>query len=109
MDEFRIAFSLNIANGNTLGNASDTWTWTSSFGNLRRIVYILYSKKLRYFDVPAYRDLDLGSNHRFVSASIEYVRSTEAWKTRKRSLKGWKPICDEARQPQEYHSHFGKI
>ena len=51
-------------------------------------------------------ELDLGSDHRCVSASIEYIRSTEAWKTRKRSFKGWKPIRDEARQPHEYHSQL---
>ena len=99
MDEFCSAFSLNIANGGTLEDASDTWTWRSSFGNLRRIDYILHSRVLRSFDASANRELDLGSDHRCVSASIEYVRSTEACKTRKRSFKGWKPIRDEACQP----------
>ena len=79
------------------------------FGNLSRIDYILYSKVLRSFDISVSRELDLGSDHRCVSASIEYVRLTEAWQTWKRSFKGCKPIRDEARQPHEYHSHLEEI
>ena len=66
-------------------------------------------KVLPSFDFSANRELDLGSDHRCVSASIEYIRSTEAWKIRKRSFKGWKPIRDEARQSHEHHSQFEKM
>lgn len=106
MSEFCAACSLNIANASTLDDVSETWTWRSSSGNMRRIYYILHSKVLRSFEVIANRELDLGSDHRCVSASIEYIRSTEAWKTRKRSVKGWKPIHDEARQSHKYHSQL---
>ena len=68
------------------------------------LIIFYIPKVLQSFDVTINRELDLGSDHRYTSASIEYIRSTEAWKTRKRSFKGWKPIRDEASRSHEYHS-----
>ena len=62
---------------------------------------MLYSRLLRSVDVSANRELDLGTDHRCVSAFIEYISLTEAWQILKRSLKGWKPIRDKARQLHE--------
>ena len=75
MKELCITFSLEIANGRTMADSSDTWTWKSSYGQFRRIDYILHSKNLRSLNISANRELDLGSDHRNVSASIEYCRS----------------------------------
>ena len=84
MKELCTTFSLEIANGRTMADSSDTWTWKSSYGQFRRIDYILHSKRLRSFNISANHELDLGSDHRNVSASIEYCRSPEHWKIRKK-------------------------
>ena len=80
MKKFCTTFSLEIAKGRTMTDSSDTWTWKSPYDQFRRIDYILYSKKLRSFNISANREVDLGSDHRNVSASIEYCRSPEHWK-----------------------------
>ena len=86
MKELCTTFSLEIANGRTMADSSDTWTWKSSYGQFRRIDYILHSKNLRSFNISANRELDLGSDHRNVSASIEYCRSPEHWKIVKKVI-----------------------
>ena len=91
MQDFCTEFSMDIANGATPCDDPDTWTYTNSWGHLTRFNYILHSKSLRSFDVSANDELHLGSDHRNDSASIEYIRSMESWKLRKRSFNGWKP------------------
>ena len=51
----------------------------------------------------------MGSDHRNESVSISYFRSKEAWKLRTRSFKGWKPILDESKNADAYHSHLQKL
>ena len=109
MKELCTTFSLEIANGRTMADSSDTWTWKSSYGQFRRIDYILHSKRLRSFNISANRELDLGSDHRNVSASIEYCRSPEHWKVQKKSFKGWKPIRDASHEPHLYHAHLQRL
>ena len=82
IEEFCMYFVINIANGITPYDESDTWTFKNSWGHLRRFDYILHSKSLRSFDVSTNDELHLGSDHRNVSASIEYIRSMESWKLR---------------------------
>ena len=86
MKELCTTFSLEIANGKTMTDSSDTWTWKSSYGQFRRIDYILHSKNLRSFNISANRELDLGSDHRNVSASIEYCRSPGHCKIKKNKI-----------------------
>ena len=87
MEDFCMEFSMVIANGSIPYDDPDTWTYNNSWGHLTRLDYIMYSKSLRSFDVSVYDELHLGSDHRNISASIEYIRSMESWKFRKRSFK----------------------
>ena len=77
MNKICTVLSLEIANGKTMPDSFDTWTRKSPCGQFRRIYYILHSKTLRSFIISTNRDLDLGSDHRNVSVSIEYCRSPQ--------------------------------
>ena len=87
MAEFCEQFLMNIATGQ---DSAEAWTFKSSTGRFYRLDYILHTKNLRSFDVSANYDLDLGSHHRNVSASFEFIRSQESWKKQQISFKGWK-------------------
>ena len=103
MAEFCEQFSMNIANDQ---DSAEAWTFKSYIGGFYRLDYILHTKNLRSFDVSANYDLDLGSDHRNVSASLEFIRSQESWKKRQTSFKGWKPKLNESWDSQEYHQHL---
>ena len=60
-------------------------------------------------DVSANLELDLGSDHRNISASISNNRSMEVWKTKKFSFKEWKPFLDGSGTAATYHSHLQKL
>ena len=77
MAEFCEQFSMNIVNDQ---DSAEAWTFKSFIGGFYRLDYILHTKNLRSFDVSANYDLDLGSDHRNVSASLEFIRSQESWK-----------------------------
>ena len=102
-------FSLDIANGTPLAENPNMWTFKTSWGNFNRLDYVLHSRSLQSSEVSANLDLDMGSDHRNVSVSISYIRSKEAWKLRTRSFKGWKPILDESKNADAYHSHLQKL
>ena len=84
MEDFCEEFSMDVANGAIPCDEPDTWTFQNSWGHSRRFDCVLHSKSLRSFDVSANDELHLGSDHRNVSASIEYIRSMESLKLRKR-------------------------
>ena len=71
MKKFCTQFCLDIANGRTPAEEANTWTFESSIHGLYRLDYILHSLVFRSYDVSANDDLDLGSDHRNVSASLE--------------------------------------
>ena len=102
-------FSLDIANGTSLAENPNMWTFKTSWGNFNRLDYVLHSRSLQSSEVSANLDLDMGSDHRNVSVSMSYIRSKEAWKLRTRSFKGWKPILDESKNADAYHSHLQKL
>ena len=52
----------------------------------RRITYMFHCNMLRSFEVSVNRELDMGSDHRYVSVSIEYMRSTKALKQLETSI-----------------------
>ena len=70
---------------------------------LLRLDYILHSKSLRSYDITANYDLDMGSDHRNVSTSLEIIRSRHSWTRRRASFKGWKSMMDASREPHLYH------
>ena len=109
MIEFCEQFSMDIANRNPIQVDNHSWTYKSSIWGLLRLDYILHSKNLRSFEVSANYELDLGSDHRNVSTSLEFIRSQETWKKRQISFKGWKPKLNELREPHEYHDQLQEI
>ena len=100
---------LDIANGTSLAENPNMWTFKTSWGNFNRLDYVLHSRSLQSSEVSANLDLDMGSDHRNISVSISYIKSKEAWKLRTRSFKGWKPILDESKNADAYHSHLQKL
>ena len=72
MNELCTQFSMDIANGQTLEYDADKWTWKFR-SYLRGIYYILHAKSLRSFDITTNYDLDLDSDHRNVSTSLEMI------------------------------------
>ena len=109
MTEFCQQFSLEIANGNPVQVDIHTWTYKSSIWGLLRLDYILHSTNLRSFEVSANYELDLGSDHRNVSASLQFIRPQEPLQKRQISFKGWKPKINELREPQEYNKQLQQI
>ena len=109
MEDFCTEFSMDIANGATPYDDPDTWTYKNSWGHLTRLDYILHSKSLRSFDKSANDELHLGSDHRNVSASIEFISSIEPLKFRKRSFKGWKLTLNDSQETSDYHLHLEKL
>ena len=109
MIEFCEQFSMDIANRNPIQVDNHSWTYKSSIWGLLRLDYILHSKNLRSFEVSANYELDLGSDHRNVSTSLEFIRSQETWKKRQISVKGWKSKLNELREPHEYHDQLQEI
>ena len=77
MEEFRSAFSLDIANGVSMENDPSMWTWKSSAGECPGLDYILHSRSLRSLDTSSNLELDMGSDHRSVSTSIQFIRSKQ--------------------------------
>ena len=71
--------------------------------------YILHSLVFRSYDVSANDDLDLGSDNRNVSVSLEIIRSQQLWKNRCKSFKGWKPKLNNSREPEIYHNHLQRL
>ena len=69
----------------------------------RRIDFILYSPALSLIDASASDELDLGSDHRMIRASMEFIRPTSRMQRRKRNMKGWKPHLDDDGKPNRYH------
>ena len=109
MKEFCTQFCLDIANGHTHAEEANTWTFESSIHGLYRLDYILHSLVFRSYDVSANDDLDLGSDHRNVSTSLEILRSQQLWKKRCKSFKGWKSKLNNSREPEIYHGHLQKL
>jgi hypothetical protein len=83
-----------------------TWTqkWTHSIdGRKRTIDYILIEKALMKYliDAEATDILDLGSDHRAVTAALEFGRRKRSKVNNKKdrkaklSMKGWQPVDDE--------------
>lgn len=61
-------------NSSEEGQSSQTsWTFRSRLGPLRTIDYILYSEGLNLLGGDASSEIDLGSDHRCVRASFEYM------------------------------------
>ena len=84
------------------------WTWKSPSGEYHRLDYILHSRSLRSDDTSSNLELDMGSDHRNVATSIEFIRSHENLKIRKRTFTGWKRTLDSSREPSNYHSHLAR-
>ena len=100
---------MNIAGGVLMGNDANMWTWKSPSGEYQRKDYILHSRSLRSDDTSSNLELDMDSDHRNVSTSIEIMSSQQNWKMRKRTFKGWKPTLDSSRKPSNYHSHLTRL
>ena len=86
MKEFCSAFSLDIANGVSMENDPSMWTWKSPAGEYNRFDYILHSRSLRSFDTSSNLELDMGSDHRSFSTSIEFIRSKQNLKIGRRAF-----------------------
>ena len=76
--------------GHTPAEETHICTFESSINGLYRLDYILHSSVFCSYDVSANDELDLGSDHRNVSASFEILRS----------FKGWKPKLNNSREPE---------
>ena len=92
---------MDIANENIAKTDIHSWTFKSSISRPNRLDYILHTKNLRAFDVSANYELDLGSDHRNVSTSLQFMRPQESWKKRQLSFKGWKHELNELRESHE--------
>ena len=88
MIEFCMQFQMDIANEDTDQEDIHKWTFKSSISGLHRLEYILHTKNLRSFDAFANYQLDLGSDHRNVSTSLEFIRPQESQKKLHISFKG---------------------
>ena len=51
----------------------------------------------------------MGSDHRSGFTSIEFIRSKQNSKIRRRAFKGWKPTLDPSLEPSNYHSHLQRL
>ena len=96
---------MDIVNETTRCDDPDIWTFKKSWGRLRIFNYNLHSISIQHSAISANNDLHLGSDHRNLSASDEYIRSMELWKFRKQSFKGWKANLSDAHDAFEYHLH----
>ena len=63
-------------------------------------LYLAFNEKFRSFEASANYELDLGSDHRNVSASLQFIRPQEPLQKRQISFRGWKPKINELREPQ---------
>ena len=68
-------FKLKIANGDGDASDSNRWTYRSGAGDLRRIDFILISSALHMDNTNTNRCIDLGSDHRCVSARLVFQRN----------------------------------
>ena len=51
----------------------------------------------------------MGSDYRSVSTSIEFIRSKQKLKIRRRAFKGWKPTLDSFMEPSNYYPHLHRL
>ena len=85
MNEFCQQFNLTISDE---GKTFDTsWSFRSSLGNVRSIDYIIFSAGLSLIDGYASREVDLGSDHRCLKASFEFMPMELHKKKRQKPLK----------------------
>ena len=102
MHEFSFRFSMELATDSTPAEEVNTWTFESSIHGLQRLEYILHSLIFRSYDVSANDELDMGSDHRNVSASLEIIRPQQTWKRRHKSFKRWKSELNNSHEPDIY-------
>ena len=95
-----------IVNRDAAHEGIHSLTLKSSISGLHPLDYILHTMNLRSFDVSANYELDLGSDYRNISASLEFVRLQGSWKKRQISFKGWKWTLNDFQKTHEYHEHL---
>ena len=82
----------------------DTWTFESSCGLRRRIDFIMCSQEMRFTSAHATCNLDLGSDHRAVTVSLDLGFRRRKDRKCFRCVKRWKPPLDPQGVPHTYHA-----
>ena len=102
------SFSLIVANGAGLDSTASNWTKRGTDGALRRIDFILHSTGLDSLSASACNDIDLGSDHRCVKASIRLSRPQKQLRGNLRK-KGWIPHLDREGAPSQFHHRLDSL
>ena len=82
----------------------ETWTFESSCGLRRRIDFIMCSQEMRFTSVHATCNLDLGSDHRAVTVSLDLGFRRRRDRKCFRCVKRWKPPLGPQGVPHAYHA-----
>lgn len=97
---------LNTVSGEGRADAEQSWTYRARLGGLRRIDFILVSIEVKCRESCTSTDLDLGSDHRCVKATLEYERPQSQLKIGRKPTRRWYHNLDENGKATSYQARL---